>query len=351
MANATQTSININQFADLIATVGQSVTVIGQGEPGIGKSAALREVGARFPSHKQVYMDAALLDLGDLQMPLVNETSGVKFIPNNLLVSQDGAPLLVMVDEIGKAMRPVQNALLPLLLEQRLGSHKLPEGSIVFGTTNLASDGVGDTVQAHARNRVCWVTVRKPDAEMWLKWAVDNDIDAAIQRWVQEYPHCLASYTDEGQGDNPYVFNPKKVQHAFVSPRSLEMASHVAKVRHALEPDLFVASVAGLVGESAARDMQAFFAIGDGLPRWDSIMSDPKSAKVPDNAIAQSILAMGAATRLKKEEINPWMDYMLRLEREVQALFATQIMASSRAPLICVNKKFTAWATEASFLF
>jgi MoxR-like ATPase len=80
------------------------------------------------------YIDCALLDLGDLQMPRV--TDSVEFVPNKMFVGDE--PLIIMLDEIGKAMRPVQNALLTLLLEHRIGNHKLPEGSVVFGTTNMA---------------------------------------------------------------------------------------------------------------------------------------------------------------------------------------------------------------------
>src|SRR5690606_37103789 len=102
--------------------------------------------------------------------------------------------------------------------------------SIVFGTTNLASDGVGDALQAHARNRVCFVQISKPSADEWLEWAANNGVAPEVMAWVREYPHCLASYTD-GDDDNPYVFNPKRTKAAFVSPRSLHKASHIVAQR------------------------------------------------------------------------------------------------------------------------
>ena len=50
-------SLSLREFADAIATVGQDVTIIGQGEPGIGKSAVLKMLAGRFPEHEIAYID------------------------------------------------------------------------------------------------------------------------------------------------------------------------------------------------------------------------------------------------------------------------------------------------------
>lgn len=352
------TQVTLNEFADLILNVGANVTVMGQGEPGIGKSAMLKKVASALPSHSPVYLDAALLDLGDIQMPRVGAES-VSYVPNALFVSDK--PVLLMLDEIGKAMRPVQNALLPLMLEHRVGNYKLPEGSIVFATTNLASDGVGDAVQAHARNRMCVVQVQKPDAgfdddggvtkDGWASWALENDIDPALLAWVKSEPSCLASYTDGDQSDNPYIFNPKRQQTAFVTPRSLAKASEILKRREFLTPNALIASLSGTVGEAAARNMQAFLTIADALPEWARVVKTPETCPVPENPIAQQIMVMGAITRLSKENVNPWLTYMVRMATEVQALFASAVMRGSKSSLVVTNKQFTAWAVKNNYLF
>lgn len=352
------TTITLNEFANLIQQVGADVTVLGMGEPGSGKSAMLKLIASNLPHMKTAYVDCALLDLGDLQMPRVTEDV-FSFVPNSLFVSD--RPVLLMLDEIGKAMRPVQNALLPLMLEHRIGNYKLPEGSIVFATTNLSSDGVGDSVQAHARNRMCVVHIQKPDAgfddegnitsDGWAHWAVENDIDPALLAWVKSEPSCLASYTDAGQVDNPYIFNPKKQQVAFVSPRSLEKASHILKKRMYMTPDALIAALSGTVGESAARNMQAFLTIADALPEWARIMKSPDTCPVPENPIAQQMLAMTALSRLTKENVTPWLTYMERLMVEIQAMFASGVMRGSKRGLVVTNKLFTKFCIDKNFLF
>ena len=363
-------SLTLNEFANAISTVGSDVTIIGQGEPGIGKSSMLKAVAKRYPDYEVAYIDCTLLDLGDFALPyteLASTSAGdlkvTKFAPNARFKFQSGKPVIVMLDEIGKAMKAVKNVLLTLMLEKRIGDMSLPEGSIVFGTTNLATDGVGDSLEAHARNRVCFVTVRKPhagfqadgsiDSDSWGAWAVENDIAPEVLAWVKQFPHALESYTDPAQKDNLYIFNPTRAgQSAFVTPRSLEKASHIARKRADLGDGVTISALAGTIGESAARDMQAFFTVVDKLPTWESICNSPTSAKVPDDAVAKCILTFSAITRVDKDTLPKWLKYADRLDKELQALFARSIVKSTTKQAMAVsNKEFVKWATDNQWLF
>ena len=353
-------TVGLKDFAQAISVVGRNVTVIGQGEPGIGKSAMLKVLAKQNPTHETAYIDCTLLDLGDFALPYTEQVDGLtgvnkitKFAPNARFKMHEGKPVIVMLDEIGKAMKAVKNVLLTLMLEHRIGDHYLPEGSIVFGTTNLLSDGVGDMLEAHARNRVCFVTVRKPDADEWIEWAISNEVDPTIIAWVKQFPHALASYTDASQKDNPYIFNPTRAgMGAVVTPRSLEKASHIAKQRGELGDALTISLLTGTIGESAARDMQAFFTVVDKLPTWEAIVADPKGAKLPDDTVAKCILVFSAITRVEKETLAKWMDYVQRMDMEWQALFATSVMKSQVKQAFCVmNKEFKDWALKNQWLF
>jgi hypothetical protein len=353
-------SVSLKEFAHAIGQVGRNVTVIGQGEPGIGKSAMLKVLQKQNPDYSTAYIDCTLLDLGDFALPYTEVVDGLtsvnkvtKFAPNARFKMHEGKPVIVMLDEIGKAMKAVKNVLLTLMLEHRIGDHYLPDGSIVFGTTNLLSDGVGDMLEAHARNRVCFVTVRKPDADEWIEWAIANDIDATIIAWVKQFPHALASYTDMAQRENPYIFNPTRAgMGAVVTPRSLEKASFIAKQRSELGDALTISLLTGTIGESAARDMQAFFTVVDKLPTWEAIIADPAHAKMPDDTVAKCILVFSAITRVEKDTLAKWMTYVQRMDMEWQALFATSVMKSPTKQAFCVmNKEFKDWALANQWLF
>jgi len=348
--------VSLNEFKNLIKAVGQNVTVIGQGQPGIGKSAVLKMLSAEMPDYETAYIDATLLDLGDFALPYTVEAAGVgkvtKFAPNARFKLQTDRPVIVMLDEIGKAIKSVKNVLLTLMLEHRIGDVYLPNGSIVFGTTNQASDGVGDSLEAHARNRVCFVTVRKPNDDEWIEWALNNAVAPEIIAWVKQFPQALASYKDEGQRDNPYIFNPSRVgQTAFVTPRSLEKASNIAKQRSTLGDNLTISALSGTIGEAAARDMQAFFTVVDKLPTWEGVIKNPKDAKVPEDTIAKCIFVFSALTKVDKDTLTPFMEYLTRLDPEWQALFAKSIVNSVKQSMAVANTNFRDWALRNQYLF
>ena len=252
--------LTLKQAASIILATPENRYFL-RGEPGIGKSSILKTLSASLPEHEVAYIDVPNMDLGDIAMPVIDHENKItKYYPNSRFKIHTGKPVIVMLDEYSKGFDPVKNMLHPMLevANPRLGDAPIRDGSIVFLTGNLESDGVGDNLKAHSRNRIIPLTVRKPDADEWLEWAVNNDIEPVIMAWVRQYPHALASYTDEAQGDNPYIYNPKKVQMAFVSPRSLERASNIVRVRNQIDNDTLIAAMSGAVGEAASRDIQAY---------------------------------------------------------------------------------------------
>lgn len=342
-----QQMISLNQAENLIATVGKDVTVHLRGQPGIGKSSILQTLAKRFPDHLPVYIDCADLDLGDLAMPAMNHNDKTtSFYPNERFNLHHGKPVLIMLDEITKASEPVKNMLLPVMLERRLGSVKFHPDSIVYSTGNLTTDGVGDTMKAHAKNRLTSVTVRNPNDDEWVAWGMDNGIAPEVLAWVKQFPHCLAMYNDESQKENMYMYNPRKQQDSFVSPRSLAKASVIVKNRHVLGEDATLVALMGTIGESAARDMSAYFSLADGLPSRESVYKEPEKALVPNDPSAKVILVMRELMSLKAEHMDAWMRYLQRLPMETQALFAVNIMASERKSIAATNKSFVTWAVD-----
>lgn len=347
-----QNTISLKEAENLIATVGKDVTVHIKGQPGIGKSTLLKTLSARFKTHIPVYIDCADLDLGDLAMPAMNhKQQTTAFYPNERFKLHEGKPVIIMLDEITKANEPVKNMLLPVMLERRLGAIHFHPDSIVYSTGNLTTDAVGDSMKAHAKNRLTNVEVRNPNDDEWLEWGMDNGIAPEILAWVKQFPHCLASYKDESQKENMYIYNPKVQQEAFVSPRSLAKASFIVSQRHTLGEMPTLVSLAGTIGESAARDMSAYFSLADALPTKEAIYKKPNDASVPNDPSARVILVMRELMTIKKENVEAWLTYMQRLPMELQALFAVNIMASERKGMFATNKVFTDWAVKHNQFF
>lgn len=351
MKTTMNTRISLDDASSLVRHVSHARTFLFSGEMGSGKSSMLKDLAKRFPDHEVRYIDCAILDLGDIQMPKIFDDH-VRFLPNSLFFSE--RPVLMMLDELGKASKPVLNALLPLVLEHRVGTYPLPKGSRVFATTNLTTEGLGDNIPAHIRNRMVSMTINKPGADEWLVWAARNDIHPAVAGWVREFPHALASFLEgDSQKENPYIFWPGRMQSAFVSPRSLEAASDILKQEDHLSPEVLIAALSGAVGESAARDMEAFVSVGKDLPRWDDIIADPEKAPLPKSAIGAVVLCMGAIQRMDSKNTDAWFQYLLRLPRETQFLFTAQArQVTEKMTLLATSSRtFTTWAVSNHWAF
>lgn len=347
--------LNFKQAANLIATIGDTKSVVVQGEIGIGKSSILNTLAKQFPGHEICYVDCTTKDLGDLMLPKmlnVNDMDIARFAPNEEFGIHLKKPVIVMLDEFGKANRAVQNACLRMLLERKLGTYTLPEGSIVFGTTNLAVEGVGDSIQPHARNRIVFVEMRKPTSEEWLEWAVNKELAPELLAWVNETPHCLAALKNvKTPQDNPYIFHPQDPSRsAFVSPRSLEAAAHIIDRRARMDQETMICALAGTVGVRAALDLQAFITLADQLPSWAEIIKDPKKANLPVDAAARCMLVFTGIGRVAKDTIDPWMEYLLRLPKEAQALFAMQVVKTEKRTELIKNKAFLKWVMDNNYL-
>ena len=348
-------SVNIKEAATLISTCGTNVTCLIRGVPGIGKSSILSILSEQMPDYLPCYIDMSTVDLGDLAMPVIDRDSMVtNFAPNARfgLARNQKRPVIIMLDELTKASKPVMNMCLPLMLERRIGDVQLPEGSIVFATGNLASDGVGDALAAHAANRLTVVDMRPPSVDEWVNWGMSNDIAPEVLAFVKQYPQCLEVYTDTDAA-NPYIFNPLRGQTAaFCSPRSLAKASHLIKARSVLG-DAILPALIGTVGEAAARDLEAMTALADQVPSYDAIVKNPDACRLPDGVGAYFLVSFMLAGRVKQDTMDAVMTYVSRFESfEAKALFLSSIASNSeKVRFACMNRAFTKEAAAAGKFF
>ena len=349
--------VTLNQAATLIRNVGTTNTFLMRGAPGVGKSSILPTIARQLPDYLPCYIDVANLDLGDLGMPVVDRESMVtNYAPNARFgVSKNqNRPVLLMLDELGKASRPVLNMLLPVILEHRLGDIVLPTGSIVFGTTNLDTDGVGDNIPAHAFNRMTVLDVANPTADEWLGWAANNDIAPEVMMFAREFPQVFVRYDMmDAKSKNPYIFSPLTGNtKAFCSPRSLEKASNLIKQRDALGEALLPA-LCGTVGEAAARDMDALVNMADQMPRFAAVIADPTKAKLPGGVGAYFLMAFSLAARADATNMDALMTYVKRWTSFEASILFVSTLASNRnkVAMACANREFTAMCAKVGKFF
>jgi hypothetical protein len=284
----------------------------------------------------------------------VHAEKTLEYYVSGLLNLKSKKPKFIMLDEFMKAPKMMQVLFTRLMLERMWGDAALPKGSRIFGTSNNASDGVGDSMLAHAGNRVMIVSMEKPDSKRWLLWSGEHDIAKAIRAWVAMNPRCLASYLDGGQEDNPYIFKPNSGVLSFVSPRSLAKCDVIVRNQDKVSKNMTRAALAGTIGLAGAGDMSAFLSLEKTLVDVRDIVKDPDSVKVPDEISAQLMIMFQAVDVLEtQDELNKFMKFVNKVpSSEVQAVFFTMMMRNTKAMKIARhNLQIAEWAKNNHELF
>ena len=405
-----RTYVSINEAQEIILSLMQgdqcNVTVMLSGEPGIAKTAVSMEVariaseGDNTPNYKCVYIDCPTADIADLGVPVPDyDAQTTRLFPNETFgfhnMGPDGEPGVIVLDEFSKGAVPVQNMLHPLLNPvggyRRLGAQLLHPKTVVILTGNLGSDGVGDTMKAHTRNRVVEIFVRKPTAEEFLSYAMGEGFNPMLAAWLHQDPRPFRSYLDPGAEDydaetlmmihNPTAKSANKSL-PVCTPRSLFMASHVLNAAEAtnLPEKLVEAQLMGAIGPTATRVFMAFRAIGQYLPSPAQIVSDPEGTTMPDNIAAQILLSYKAPAWMTQgvgglpvpksrldvvARIDAYFKYIARMVPEQQAVFVNCVKhAKDNAEkqnkttdmtklwgVLVTTKSFQQWAINNSYMF
>lgn len=350
-------ALSFNEVAQLVSASKPTQTFMIEGETGIGKSSIAHIIAenrskATGLKYDVYILDCTQADVGDVLLPMPAEIRGLmqtQYAPNAAFGIGSANPVIIMLDEMGKAMKPVKDALLPLLLEGRIGSYRIPEGSQVIGTSNLAEEGLGDSFEAHARNRMTVIEMRKPTHTEWIDYATkSNLVVGEVIAFANQFPSVFESYRSEGAKTNNYIHDPAHPERtAFVTPRSLVALSDLVAVRDAIPHKSLLTAMVGTVGESAARDMLTMLTLADGLPSRESVHADPAGAKVPKQAVAQLIFGINLVRGADIKSASAVITYVQRLESEIQSvLIMNMVTNADRMGVFSLSPDFAMMAAK-----
>jgi len=338
-------TVNHKQAASLILA-NPDVCYMLRGEPGVGKSMIATAI-AQATGYMLAMVDVPNLDLGDVAMPVIDHDAKVtRYYPNARFGLTTGEPVVICLDEFTKGAEPVKNMLHPMLevFNPRLGDLPIIDGSIRFMTGNMDTDGVGDGLAQHTRQRIVELTLRKPTATEWIQWASANNIHPVVLAWVDRYPQCLASYLDGTK--NEFIFDPTNPQENVVSPRTLEISSRIIWKMEHFDKDSLVAALTGAAGGPFAESINSFITYQDSLPSFNSIRTNPQGAMVPESAGARAVLTFGLLEHVEKDTLSSILAYLRRMEEEFQVVFCVALCRHKNKQIAFSNKEFALWTAD-----
>jgi hypothetical protein len=356
-----------NQVVSLIKAVGDKRTVLIMGENGIGKTSVHRTLCADpdFSTHFKVPpIDCTQLSDGSLFMPdidrergvsreLPNERLGISF--NNQRGSMNQQPVMLFFDEVAKVPQFVKNMIAPVAYERRAGSMFMPDKSVVIMATNLAMEGLGDYLEAHLRNRIIVVYMRKPSLDEFMNdFAIPNKLNPILLACLEEHPEAFDSFIDYLSGgkhagkdqskDNPIIYNPSESQDAYATPRSFHAASDILDGMDRLDGTTLEQALNGAVGKAFTSILMSFIRFGQQVPSSADIKADPLNVPVPTNKLAQQIVVFRSISQTHtRDDAGAFTRYIRRLQPEMQSLFCRRVSHGAHAAmtLYCSINEFT----------
>jgi MoxR-like ATPase len=164
--------------------------VLLEGATGIGKSELVAEVAKKLGIAHTV-LDLSLLEPPDLVgLPVIEEGRTRYALPHFL--PREGAGIL-MLEELNRAERYIQQPALQLLTARRLHEYVLPEGWACFAAINPETGDYQVTpLDAALRARFLQVAVR-PDRAAWLAWAGAHNVHPAVTALVRAHERIFDS--------------------------------------------------------------------------------------------------------------------------------------------------------------
>jgi len=350
-------TITIDQAASIIPLLSATregddghITPVLLSEPGVGKTSTLKLMEqALGDEYDYIYVDCPSKDYMDIAATIPNhETKALEQYIGSLFKLGNGRKKVIMLDEAFKVPKLMGVLFTRLMLERMVGDVPLPMGSIVYGTSNNGSDGVGDNVQAHQLDRVCLLPMAKPDAPRWNIWATANGVCSELRAFVAMNPRILKSYKDGGQDNNEFIFHPNR-SGKFASPRTLFKCNRAVMNRDVMGAAATEVALIGTIGLAAAKALSVFLDVKSQVIPTKNVIADPMGVTMPEDVAALCMMMFNATDDIQtQDELSSFMKFVKRMNQsELQSIFFTMMMSNKRTVKLAANNDdIKAWTKD-----
>jgi hypothetical protein len=314
------------------------VNVILIGPPGCAKTQMAQQVAAET---NRLYTEMLLAgrDVGDVFMPFVSDGK-LNFYYNDCLPIKgskyDGIPTVLNIDEFAGAKPVMQNMLLKVLDERKIGEAKLADDVVLMATGNRAFDLAHvEQISAALANRASFITV-EPELDAWIDYGVAKGFNPKTLAWVKFDPTYLFSF-------NPEQFLAGDM--AFCSPRSNERLAKIQDLYDAgkLNDDIFRNLVCGTIGAQVGIKYTGFVRFHGQMPDMAALLNGDR-VNVPTTPDVIYAVIFSIVQRVQRENIGNAIKYIKRLSPEWHQMFSSTLVVAK--PQLAATSEFGAFAAE-----
>jgi hypothetical protein len=276
--------MDIGTFKNVATNLPPHIAVLMRGPTGVGKSQMARAVAEELD---MPFIDVRLSTMseGDFggypDIEGMKETAVMTFCMPSFFVRACQEAVVLMLDEMNRAMPQVMQGAFQLILDRELGNDKdgvpyrLHPGTRIFAAINHGAEyDVNDMDPALLRR--FWVTDLEPSMEDWLTWAAGAELDPVLIDFIRQNPvHLRVDPSEVEPGTvcpNPASWHRINdcLVHMGIAPRELAGKSR---------PEGFYAVCLGMVGAEAAIAFVDFVENYEMILSAEDVLNDWKNAE------------------------------------------------------------------------
>jgi hypothetical protein len=303
--------------------------------PGIGKSDIIKGIAEKYKL-KLIDIRLSQCDPTDLVGLIQFKGNKCSYAPMDVFpLESDPVPegysgWLIFFDEITSAPRSIQSSAYKIILDRMIGQYHLNEKVFMVAAGNLETDNaVVESMSTALQSRMVHLEVNI-HLDSWLDYAYENGIHYMITSFLQFQPNNL------------YTFNPDHSDKTYACPRTWFMANKVLQVT--TDTKMLLPMLAGTVGEGVAREFISFMEIEKDLPKFSTIVNNPKGCPVPDEPSVLFALSGSIAEHVSNDTVGEVLEYVGRIPMEHQVVCIRKMVKKDKS--LMNNKATVAWITK-----
>lgn len=310
--------------------------VLIKGKPGIGKSDIVAQAAIQANA-RLIITHPVVSDPTDYKGLPFASNGEAHFLPFNELNELINATeeTVYFIDDLGQAPASVQAAIMQLLLARRINGFRVSDTVTFIAATNRKEDKAAVSgLLEPVKSRFASIVELEVTTDDWVRWAFNNNMPTELISFVRFRPDLLEKF----EASRDIINSP--------SPRTVANIGkqQICNLPQDLEYEVFK----GAAGEGFAVEYTSFLKLYRELPNIDTIILDPKNAKIPTQPGTMYALSGLLASKMNDVNISPIIEYLNRLAPEISVSCMKD--AVTRKPELTQTRAFISWASDKSDL-